>query len=43
MHMGAQGVFMENWLAKSIFLGAVILAAVVNFRIALNFIKHNFK
>jgi hypothetical protein len=40
---GLRGFFMENWLAKSIFLGAVILAAVVNFRIALNLIKRKFK
>jgi hypothetical protein len=30
---------MENWLAKSIFLGAVIFAAVVMYRIAQDLIK----
>jgi hypothetical protein len=34
---------MEIWLAKSIFIGAVILAAVVNFRIALNLLGRKFK
>jgi hypothetical protein len=31
---------MGIWLAKSIFLGAVIVAAVVIYRIALDFVKH---
>jgi hypothetical protein len=30
---------MENWLAKSILLGAVIFAAIVIYKIALDFIK----
>ena len=40
---GRRGFFMEIWLAKSIFLGAVILAAVVNCRIALDLIRRKFK
>jgi hypothetical protein len=40
---GLRGFFMEIWLAKSIFIGTVILAAVVNFRIALNLIRRKFK
>ena len=34
---------MENWLAKSILLGACVFAAIVIYRIAHELIKRKFK